>query len=37
LTLDDNMHVVSNDAGIIGGVRLWDSRLDTDFAAENHA
>jgi polyphosphate glucokinase len=37
LTLDDNMHVVSNDAGITGGVRLWDRRLDADFAAENHA
>lgn len=29
--LPPDVHVVSNDAGITGGVRLWDSRLDLDF------
>jgi polyphosphate glucokinase len=37
LTLDDNMHLVPNDAGITGGVRLWDPRLDPAFAADSHA
>jgi polyphosphate glucokinase len=36
-TLDPNMRVVSNDAGITGGVRLWDRRLDPAFTAEQHA
>jgi polyphosphate glucokinase len=33
LTLDlaANIHVVSNEAGITGGVRLWDHRLDAVF------
>ncbi len=33
LTLDlaENMRIVSNEAGITGGVRLWDSRLDLLF------
>ena len=31
--LPSDVHVVSNDAGITGGVRLWDPRLDADFAA----
>ena len=30
--LPDDVHIVSNDAGITGGVRLWDSRLDDAFA-----
>ncbi len=30
--LPDDVHVVPNSAGITGGVRLWDSRLDDDFA-----
>jgi len=29
--LPSDVHIVSNDAGITGGVRLWDSRLDFDF------
>lgn len=29
--LPPDVHIVSNDAGITGGVRLWDSRLDFDF------
>lgn len=29
--LPPDIRVVSNDAGITGGVRLWDSRLDLDF------
>ena len=37
LTLDPNMRVVPNEAGITGGVRLWDRRLDPAFAAEPHA
>ncbi len=32
-TLPADIHIVSNDAGITGGVRLWDARLDPDFAA----
>jgi polyphosphate glucokinase len=34
LTLDlaDHVQIVSNEAGITGGVRLWDSRLDILFA-----
>lgn len=31
--LADNIRVVSNQAGITGGVRLWDSKLDPMFAA----
>jgi|HubBroStandDraft_1064217.scaffolds.fasta_scaffold14113_4 polyphosphate glucokinase len=37
LTLDQNVHVVGNDAGITGGVRLWDRRLDVAFTTEQHA
>ncbi len=32
LNLPDNVHLVSNEAGITGGVRLWDHRLDEVFA-----
>jgi len=32
LKLPDDVRIVSNDAGITGGVRLWDSRLDDAFA-----
>jgi polyphosphate glucokinase len=32
--LAPNMHVVSNEAGITGGVRLWDPRLDPMFRAD---
>jgi len=35
--LDQNMHIVSNDAGITGGVRLWDPRLDAAFTTERQA
>jgi polyphosphate glucokinase len=31
--LPADIKVVSNDAGITGGVRLWDARLDADFTA----
>ncbi len=31
--LPADIRIVSNDAGITGGVRLWDSRLDADFIA----
>jgi polyphosphate glucokinase len=31
--LDANVRIVSNDAGITGGVRLWDRQLDQAFAA----
>jgi polyphosphate glucokinase len=31
---EKNIRIVSNDAGITGGVRLWDSRLDAAFARE---
>ena len=31
LKLPDDVRIVSNDAGITGGVRLWDSRLDDAF------
>ena len=31
--LPPDTHTVSNDAGITGGVRLWDARLDADFIA----
>lgn len=31
--LPPDIHIVSNDAGITGGVRLWDERLDADFLA----
>ena len=30
--LPDDVRIVSNDAGITGGVRLWDPRLDVDFS-----
>jgi polyphosphate glucokinase len=33
LVLEQNVHIVSNDAGITGGVRLWDAHLDACFAA----
>lgn len=32
VTLPRNARTVSNEAGILGGVRLWDSRLDERFA-----
>jgi polyphosphate glucokinase len=32
LALEPNVRIVSNDAGITGGVRLWDTRLDPAFA-----
>jgi polyphosphate glucokinase len=32
LALASNIKVVSNEAGITGGVRLWDHRLDGVFA-----
>jgi polyphosphate glucokinase len=32
LELEQNIRIVSNEAGIIGGVRLWDPQLDPDFA-----
>jgi polyphosphate glucokinase len=35
--LEQNIRVVSNDAGITGGVRLWDARLDQAFAAGGQA
>ena len=31
--LTPDIHIVSNEAGITGGVRLWDARLDADFTA----
>jgi polyphosphate glucokinase len=31
LTLDANVHIVPNDAALIGGVRLWDAQLDPAF------
>jgi polyphosphate glucokinase len=34
LTLDPNIRIVSNDAGLTGGVRLWDARLDDAFNSE---
>jgi polyphosphate glucokinase len=34
LTLDTNIRIVSNDAGLTGGVRLWDARLDNAFNSE---
>ena len=34
LELAGNIRLVSNDAGITGGVRLWDQSLDAVFAAE---
>jgi polyphosphate glucokinase len=37
LTLEQNVRIVSNDAGITGGVRLWDPRLDPAFTSELHA
>ena len=33
LDLEQNIRIVSNDAGIVGGVRLWDSQLDADFTS----
>ncbi len=35
--LPADVRIVSNDAGITGGVRLWDSRLDEAFAKHNDA
>ena len=32
LELDGDVHIVANEAGITGGVRLWDSRLDMLFS-----
>ena len=32
--LASNIRIVSNDAGLTGGVRLWDPKLDQAFAAE---
>lgn len=29
--LPDNVRIVSNEAGILGGVRLWDQRCDAVF------
>lgn len=37
LELEKNVRVVPNDAGITGGVRLWDKQLDPDFASERSA
>jgi polyphosphate glucokinase len=34
IPLEQNVHIVPNDAGITGGVRLWDAKLDAAFAAE---
>lgn len=34
LDLDANTRIVSNDAGLTGGVRLWDPKLDAAFARE---
>ncbi|HET7882440.1 MAG TPA: ROK family protein [Acetobacteraceae bacterium] len=31
--LPKNVHIVSNQAGITGGIRLWDTKLDVIFAA----
>ena len=33
LELDQNVRIVSNEAGVTGGVRLWDAQLDQAFAA----
>jgi polyphosphate glucokinase len=33
LTLPPNVRLVANQAGITGGVRLWDRALDSVFAA----
>ena len=35
LSLDDNVRLVGNEAGITGGVRLWDHALDSIFAMVN--
>ena len=32
LKLPDNVRIVSNDAGITGGIKLWDPKLDATFA-----
>jgi polyphosphate glucokinase len=37
LELPANIHIVSNDAGLTGGVRLWDPMLDDAFAARSPA
>jgi polyphosphate glucokinase len=37
LALEPDIRIVSNDAGITGGVRLWDHRLDSAFAPERQA
>ncbi|MGH7056270.1 MAG: ROK family protein [Acetobacteraceae bacterium] len=36
LPLQENVRVVDNEAGITGGVRLWDNRMDPVFAVEAH-
>jgi polyphosphate glucokinase len=33
LALDQNVRIVSNEAGINGGIHLWDSRFDSTFAS----
>jgi polyphosphate glucokinase len=33
LLLPENVRIVSNEAGITGGIRLWDAKLDEMFAA----
>ena len=37
IDLPGDVRIVSNDAGITGGVRLWDSRLDEAFARQGMA
>jgi len=37
MKLPKDVRIVSNDAGIAGGVRLWDSRLDDAFAQQGAA
>jgi polyphosphate glucokinase len=34
IPLEQNVQIVPNDAGITGGVRLWDPKLDPAFAAD---
>ncbi|MCI0600163.1 MAG: ROK family protein [Beijerinckiaceae bacterium] len=36
-SLPANVRVVSNTAGITGGVRLWDKRMDQAFSRQSHA
>ena len=33
LDLPENVRIVSNEAGITGGIRLWDTKLDEMFIA----